>query len=442
MSLRRPGSVLVISFAGLCLGGTVVDALEFEPGAGVAAEYTDNAKLSPDNTVSDLITVGYVGARLSEDTGPLKYDATTSFTNNSYTQDTFKDQRYFALTADTDWAMIKDRFDWFMKDYYSQRPINSLDANTPSNLQDSNNFIFGANIKFPLSARQNFSISPVFSQYYYETLSTDNKQLALSANWNYQWFRLTNVGLNLSTRNINYTEKNSLGNSIADTTFTNAAFVISGNRLRSKYSVNLGATNVKREGGGDTTGFTGNINWLADLTSRSKLNALLSTDLTDSSSVTQSVVQDPINGNPDDVQISTDVIRNSILNLAYIREDSSLKTRLWTGYRKVTYSESPSDRVVKNIGLQLNYPLTQLLSSGFYATYNHSDQLDTARLDKSYTIGSNLKYSFTRKWHSLFDLKYRTKDSTDAQQNYDEFSIYATLVYGFGEVHRPSRTGN
>jgi hypothetical protein len=440
MNLRLLGKVLLL-FTGLFFCGAAVEALEFEPGVGAGVEYTDNARLTPDDTVDDVIAVGYVGARLTDDEGPLKFNASTAFNNQSYTQDTYPDQHYFNLAANADWEMIRDRFDWTVSDYYSQLPINTLDANTPNNLQDSNIFTFGANMVFPLSAQQNLTLTPLYSQYYYEYQLTDNKQFALTANWNYQMYPLTSIGLSLGSRKINYTENNSSSNTAADTTFTNAAFFASSQRVNSNYSINLGATNVNRDGGGDSTGFAGSINWLSELTSRSKLQALASTDLTDSGSVILNSVKDPISGNPNDVQITTDVIRNTVFGLVYMREDASLDSRIWANYRKVTYSDSPQDQVVREFGVNLNYPITQLLSSGAYTTYTHTKQLNTGRIDKRYKIGGNLRYQLSRKWRSLFDVQYRTKDSTDATQSYDEFSVFASLVYGFGDVYRPSSAG-
>ena len=432
---------LCLVFAGLYFSCKMVVALEFQPGVGVGVEYTDNARLEPDNVVNDLITIGYVGAGISEDEGPLTYNANTFFNNQSYTQDTFPDQHQLYFAGRADWVMIKDRFNWFLSDNFSQRTVNTLAANTPDNLQDTNAFNFGANIRFPISARQSFSLSPSFSQYYYEVQATDNKQYLLAANWNYLMSRVNNVGLNLSARKVNYTETDIFGNTITDTIFTNLAFIFSGQRLRSNYSINLGATNVKRDSGEDGTGFAGAINWSVNVSSRSTFETLVSTDLTDSSRVSQSLTEDPANGNPTDVQITTDVIRNGVFNLAYLRNDASLHSRIWGEFRKLAYSNSPSDRVIRTYGISLDYPFTQLLSSGAYISYNRTKQLDTDRLDQYHIVGGNLKYNFARNLYSSFDIKYRTKDSTFASAIYDEFSVFASLVYGFGDVQRPSRVG-
>jgi len=440
---RYPRSQIeVILFAGLSLCYTVAGALQFEPGVGIGAEYTDNAKLTPDNQVNELINIGYVGARLFEDKGALTYEANTSYNNLNYTQDTYKDQRFFNLAAIADWAMIKDRFNWTLKDYYSQLPINSLDPNTPNNIQDSNAFIFGADINYPVSARNSFSLSPYYGQYYYEDLATDNKQQSLQLSWNYQMYRLTSIGLNLGARHIDYTETDNSGNTIQDTTFTDAGIVVIGKRLRSNYSISLGANGVKRAGADFTSGFAGNLYWLSELSSRSQFETLLSTELTDTSTVVLNSIEDPINGNPGDVQITTDVIRNSLFNLAYLRNDNVFNSRVWANYQKIKYSESPLSNVIRDFGVQLNRPVTQLLTFGAYFNYNHTKQLDTTRVDKRYTVGGNLQYKLTRKMSSVVDVKYRTKDSTDATLEYNEFSVFASLVYGFGGIYRPTNVGD
>jgi hypothetical protein len=82
-----------------------------------------------------------------------------------------------------------------------------------------------------------------------------------------------------------------------------------------------------------------------------------------------------------------------------------------------------------------------LLSSGAYINYNRDKEQSTASVDKSYIIGGNLNYQFTRKWHSLFDIKYRTRESTVETRNYNEFTVFASLIYGFGDVLRPTRIG-
>ena len=95
------------------------------------------------------------------------------------------------------------------------------------------------------------------------------------------------------------------------------------------------------------------------------------------------------------------------------------------------YSDSPTDREIRTYGINLNYPVTRLLSSGAYINYNRTKRLDVDRLDQYYIIGGRLKYNFARNLYSSFDMKYRFKESTFATEDFDEFSVFASLVYGF-----------
>lgn len=436
--MRRLSYLLYLTVVGNLSCHEALAAVVFEPGIGLGLEYTDNARLSPEEPIEDLITAGYIGARVSENDGSLKYDASASLNKHNYVRDSYDDQRYFNMIATADWEMIQERFNWFLSNRYSQLPVFTVDSNTPDNIQDSNVFNVGADIRFPISARQSFSLVPSFSQYYFEVLLTDSKQYALSADWNYQMYRLTNIGLSLSARKINYTETDPFGQSIEDTVFTSLGLTFNGQRLRSNFTGSLGATNVERENGDETTGFTGFVNWLADLTTRSKFETLVSTDLTDTSSVALSTGSIPVDESRE-VQVTTDVIRNSIVNLAYKRDDASLRSSVSARYHKLTYSDSPLDQAIRSFGARVNHPVTQLLTSGVYADYNRREYIDTEQLDKYYTVGGNMRYRFSRKLNGLFDLKYRNKESTSASQNYEEISVFVSLVYGFGDVLRPTR---
>ena len=421
---------------GLLLCNFKISALEFKPGVGVGLEYTDNAALTADNQLDDLIAVGYIGARLEETEGPVTADITASLNHHRYTKDTFEDQRYFNLGATAGWEMMKNRFNWLLRNYYVQRPIDSTDPNTPDNIQDSNIFTFGADIIFPISARQTFTLLPEYSNFYYEIQLTDNQQYSLLASWNYEMNKLTNVGWNASVRLVEYDEP-----LIDDVAFGSIFFALSSIRARSDISTNLGTTYVERENGQSTAEFAGNLNWLVNLTSRSMIRTFIATDLTDSSNGALTATVDPEVGDPNDVQITTDVLRNQVISLGYHRQDGTLDSSLSGELRKLNYSESPNDRRIWNVNAVFGYPITALLRSGFYARYNNTDYIDLNRVDSDYSIGGNIRYQLSRSLHSLFDLKYRDRDSTLDSASFAEWSVYASLTYGFGEPMRPTRSG-
>ena len=432
MVLSQRSRFLCLTLAVIPLACQTVVAAEFEPGVGVGAEYTDNVKLTTNDKIDDLITVGYVGARFFENEGYAKYDVMTSLNKQSYAKGSFDDGRYFSLAADVNVEMIEGRFNWILTDYFTQRTVNALDPNTPDNLQDTNAFTFGALMRVPLTSRQMFSLTPMYNQYYYSRSLTNNKQVSLLANWNYQAFRTSAVGLNLSTRTIDYVEQ-----AVADTTFTTIGLVLNTRRARANFTAILGSTNVSRDTGQETSGFSGSLNLLANLSATSTLNMSVSTALTDTSTIVAGGSLDAR-----DIQITTDVVRRRDANVNYFRKNVYFQTLIRAEYSEVEYSESPFDQIARSVDIEMfDYPFTRLLLGGAYARYYYTRRLENNRTDDNYLLGTNLRYRLSRKLNASFDIKYRRLISTSVIENYEEYSFYASLVYGYGAVYRPTRGG-
>ncbi len=412
-------------------------ALDLEPGVGAGLEYSDNAALSSDDEQSDWIAVGYVGASIEADSGPLQVRATTALNYQNYTGNTFSDKYYFNLGATAGWDMIKDRVDWQLQNYFTQRLVNSVDPDTPDNIRDTNVFTFGPTILFSPSGSQTLTLRPIYRNYYYEDLVFDNQQYALLANWFYQTHRLTNVGLDGGVTRAEYDDQRRVPNY----TISQLHFVVSGKRARSEYSIQLGATNTNRDRVDDQTGVTGNLTWLVRLAGHSEARTYIASELRDSNSGLLNASVNPDNGDFSNEQISGDVLRNSIIRFEYNWRDATLNSRFWGELRDLDYQESPNDREVQAVGAELNYPVTALLSGGVYGRYNRTELTDISRTDKRYVVGGNISYQLSRKLHSVLDFRYRNRDSTQSDLEYSEMSVFASLVYGYGQVTRPSRTG-
>lgn len=423
-------------FAALMLCQHTTAALEFEPGIGVGLEYTDNATLSSDNTVDDTIAIGYIGASLVQTEGPLRADISAALDHHTYTQDTFDDNTYFNLTAIADWEMIQDRFDWLVRDYYGQRLINTVDPNTPDNIQNSNIFIFAADMFLPVTGRQTLTVLPEYRNFSYEFQATDNQQASLTGTWEYRLSPLTTVGATGYVRAVEYDEPR-----INDVTFSSIFFTLTSQRSNSDFSTNLGFTDVDRENGQTTEEFAGNLDWVFKFSELSRLRTYMSTDLTDTSSGVLLGTEDPGTGDHNDIQISTDVIRNKIVAVEFTRKDRTLESTLSGRIRDLNYSESPNDRSIFALRADLGYQITEIFASGLYALYNTTEFTDITRTDDNIIVGGNVSYRLTRELNTTFDLKYRNRDSTLPTQDFDEWSAYVNLVYGFGQPLRPTRVG-
>ncbi|MBK8163205.1 MAG: hypothetical protein IPK65_08680 [Gammaproteobacteria bacterium] len=218
-------------------------ALVVEPGFGAGMEYTDNAALTPDDEHQDLIGIGYISAKVQETTGSVIGTASTALTYNHYTQNTFDDEYNFDLSASGTWEMLRDRFIWQLQDYFTQRPINSLGPNTPVNIQDTNTFSFGPNIRFAFPNQQKLNVRALYRNFYYENSDTDNQQYALQAFWLNQKYRALDIGLDGDVTRVVYDQEQRY----PSYTINNLHLVLSSQRVRSNYiTLNLGATFIDR----------------------------------------------------------------------------------------------------------------------------------------------------------------------------------------------------
>jgi len=433
-SIRHNYCISVIPAVFLFFSSTVA-ALNLEPSAGVGMEYTNNATFAADNESDDLIAVTVVGASLDAGSGPSYLNATTSLKYQDYTKDTFSDEAYFNLGAIAGWEMFKDRLEWTVQDFFSQRPINSLDPGIPSNIQNTNVFTFGADIYFPISGRQSVALIPEYQKYAYQVQNTDNQSNSLDARWDYQLYRTMKVSLIGGVRDVDYDKV-----FIPDNKFINIHLSLSGISSRSKYSAKLGSTRVDREGRDSERATTGDMSWLLDLTGYSNIRAFIASNLTDTSSGLLNSATNPGNRDFSNVQIAAGTYRDNVINLTYSRDNVALKFNIWTELSKQDYEIALLDRDVRVIGMQLDYPVTAVFSTGMHTSYNRTDLTDFGRRDKQYSVGSNITYRLSRRLRLAADLKYQERSSTDNTVNYSETSLFVGLDYGYGELPKPTRS--
>jgi len=441
--MQQPGiswSGLIL-LAGLLVGSPVVTALEIEPGVGVGLLHTDNARLSEDDEQDDLIVVGYVGARIDENSGPLRLSAEASLIYTDYTKDTYSDQNYPGLRLTGGYEQIRDRLDWEVQNYFTQTLADTDDGANPDNIRNTNVFTFGPSIRFPISGRQTITVNPQYKNFYYEDIGfndqDNNQQYALSANWFYGMYPTMGVSLNGGVTEVVYDS----GGGDRDYTRSSAQAGISGTRARSVYSLNLGGTNISRDKSGSTSGFSGNLSWSYNLTGHSNARVYLSSDITDTGNLLLDSQTNPDDGDFSNVQSSNEVLRNSILRLTYRREDATLNTELWGEFRELDYQgggdqSDEEDRDVWLVGAKLDYRVTAALSTGIYGSYTRTKE--TGREDKRYSITGTVGYQLTRKLRTNLDLSYQDQDGGLGSE-YSEFSTFVRLVYGFANVTRPGR---
>ena len=411
----------------MLLPAYVVHALEYDTGASLGLESTDNAAKTSSNEVSDVVSTVFLGAGLQQKDGPLVLDADVSVREKSYAKGSFGDRTYLKISSTADWVISKDRFDLQIQDYFTQRTINSLEADTPANRQNINVFEIRPGIYFALSRRFSINLFPSYKRFYYEVSSADNEQTGLALNLAYQLSWLSSLGLTVDQTDTDYQSP-----VLADYTSKNFYLTFSTQRVRSSIQLSLGQTDIERPGGFGRSGTTGRLSWLQELSSHSSLKLTLSKDITESSNLALSAVVDS-NGQVGIIgEVVGDVLDRRSQRVTYLNTGSSVDTSFWISLDELTYAQSANDREVKNVGASLSYGLTSLVRSDTRLKYGDTTDLSSGRVDKLTGISSKLSYSYTRDIKANISLSYNKKDSTQAVKSYKAFSVFANISYGYG----------
>ena len=368
----------------LLAGSPVVIALEIVPSVGTGLLYTDNARLSANDEEKDLIVVGYVGAKIDENSGAFRLNAEADLIHLHYTRDTFGDQDYPGLRLTGGYEQVRDRLEWQVQNFFSQQLNDTDEGKTPDNIQNTNVFTFGPSIRFPISGRQTVTVKPQYRNFYYEDVGGNNQQYGLSASWLYGMYPTMGVSLNGSVTDVVYDD----GDGDSDYTRSTAHAGLSGTRARSVYSLHLGGTHISPDKSDSTSGFSGNLSWLYNLTGHSSARAYFSSELTGTGNLLLNSQTNPDDGDFSNVQNSRDVVRNNIVRLTYRREDATLNTEVWGEFRDLNYDDDQRDREIRVIGADVGYRLTAALSTGLSGGYRWTEKTDSDRKDERYSISN------------------------------------------------------
>jgi len=408
----------------LALLSPQVPALQVDADARLDVAHSDNIDKSETNEQSDqLITAGLSGT-VAEKTGPLTGQATASLRQLDYLDNSFGNQTYIDLNSSAVWEQIRGRLSWRVHDYYSQNQIDNLGVDTPDNVENSNAFGISANIVFPVADRQRVSVVPSFQDFYFETSASDNRRLGVTAGWEYQFRKTITLTADATLEKTNF--KNAAN---SDFSRRNLSGGISGQRAHSNYKARLGFTHIDRDIGTDVDGVSASLDWLVEVTGRSKLRAFVSSDITDSSYEFLNSAMDPGTGDYTNVQTAGDVIRTRLARISYDRSGSAIDTSLWTELRNLEYTTSPNDREVKEVGASLGYRMTPQVSATFQASFNRVNETDTLTDQDTRLLGASIGYRLTRKLGLNFGLWQENRDSNLAGADYDELRISAGLGY-------------
>ena len=408
-------------------------ALTLTPEASAGLKYSNNPLLRESNLEGSWVLSTYAAAVIEEHSKRFSMAANTSIRSESYSNgDINVDDKYyfnFGLSSRVD--VIQRKFSFLINNSFRQTLIDTSNPRIPDNIQDTNVFTFGADIKIPLTARQRLVFSPRVRDFYYEATDADNKQYSSTLGWSYAVNPLLSFSVNGGVTKVQY-DNNELTDS--DYMSTDLSVGLSRKQKRSRAAVSVGVTKIRRDMIDDQDGFTGSIGWSRELTGKSSLQINMKSVLRDSSeSLVEAEVGQDLDGGliePEEEEITRDVLRSNSFRVDYSGRKAISAVNVWAAFNDYDYKETLRDKEVSSLGFQLDYQLMQKIKSSVYGSYRFSDEKDLLREDRLRTFGVLVNYRLSRFFSGSFKLQNsKNKSDLDAAE-YAETSVFMSIVYG------------
>ena len=422
------GNIVVVLSITTCLA-PAANAAETSSNVGYSLEYTDNARLVPNDKEEEWTNVLSAGFSLLEQSKSLDAQIRAQAAYQNYRNNIFNDDTVLTLNSNVLWRISPDRFSWTVEDYLSQTSIQSFAPDTPSNRQQVNVFTTGPDFMQRISPVQALQLGVRYIRNTYDTSDLDNTRNFAQGRWIYQSSPRTVLSLNYDAQNVNY------DNDITNTNFDRQdAYLRIENRLASNsFVLDAGGTSIQRENIPDVDGSLARFSWTRLVSPVSTFVLSASSELSDAgqqqliAGQTAAANQPSVQG----VSITGDVFRTENAGVTFTHRRLFGNDIIQLYKTRNEYKSSPTVEEWKGGNLNIGYELTGASVVSFIASYIRSESTatdpTTIYRDKNY--GLLFATRLIRNVSLWLELGRNRRDNVDDLQSYTERHAILTLSY-------------
>lgn len=422
---------------------STVNAGEFSYGLGYFGEYSDNIRLAPKNPEHEWTNIAVAGMAYQE-LGPTlaaHVDAEAQYYN--YTQQTYTDAPRYYADAAAIWAISPQRLNWVVVDRADQSLLNSSRPATPDNLTNTNVLSTGPDFFMHFGPVNTMVLGGRYGRASYADGGTSNDRYSGSARWLYESNSTTNYSLNYEYLRVFYDDAVLNDNYQRHDLYLQTDIHEANNLVL----LDVGATHIFQERGGETRGPAFRLNATRRLTTESTASLLaasefldpaadLLTTVTSATSVTGALTMPTFPATRD---VTGDFYKTRRLEGYYTYTGATLGAGTGLYYRDVNYQTTPMDRT--EVGLRQDVTLNPagLLSTMLYARYVQTEYHNFVRNDADTQIGLLVLYRLTPNLRTTAELRRTWRNSTDPAQEYTNNLFLVSLVYVTNPMLNPIR---
>lgn len=435
----RPEWMRQISLCAALLAGNVplAQALEIELGAGIASEYTTNVFRSDENPEDELIGSVWSGISLREESPTLSAQVAAAGELQTFVNDTVDDDLLFSLASTVDWSLLPRRLIWHFEDYYQQVQVSPLEPVGPDNRQDSNVLWTGPDLFLRLAKLYTIQLGARYGDYYYGETDGDNTRLAASLRANRRLSPLSDLYFDVEQTRVEYDQRDVADVGIPGAAVPNADYsrtdLFGGwayETVLSELRVELGQTQIDREGLPDVEGFLGGASLSRRLAREGFISGQVRYRFTEGSSNLLSSGGDRLGVAYADSAVTEDIAYEEFIELLYGGQWWLAEVEVQLFRRDEDFELAELDRLTYGAGFDAGFPLAPSWRGSASIDYRRRDYTQLGREDDDLSAGVGANYLLTRRLTLALDLRHNLRDSTVPTADFNETIAVISLRYG------------
>ena len=391
--------------------------------------------------MSEWINSALAGVAYRENAPALDAHLLAQAEYRDYMDDTYNDGMFYFADASLLWRIAPQRLNWVLVDRYGQLTRDISLPDTPDNRINTNVLTTGPDILIRLGQVNTLVFGLRYGNASYSEGSLDSNSYGASARWQYAANTEMTYSLNYEAVQLEYEDQ------ILNDNFTRQDIFIRTDMhaARTRFQLDLGATQVNRDVAGETSGYLARLNWSQQLTSGSSAGMLVASEYLDAGTVflstatSPTVTPDVSSLTPATNEVSNDFYYTKRAEIYYARIDGSFGLNARAYYRDIDYEVAPQDRLEAGGRLDVTYSLFSLLAATVYGSHLDIQYQGFTRDDRESETGIRLQYRVNRTVSATLDGRKTWRYSTDALQEYTDHRVLFSLLYSSSPLFIPSR---
>lgn len=405
-------------------------ATELSYTLGYAGEHSSNVRRAPVLEEDEIINSLMVGLSYRDEGRSFQSQVATSAEYRDYRRDTYADEALLFLDGTAVWSPAP-HFSWTIADSYRNVPISRNLPDNPENRDNTNVFATGPSFNWRLSPVDTLTTDIRYGRFDAEELEIDNDRYSGALRWMHQHSTLAQTSINYEYMDVDYEDD------VENFDYKRQDFFYRGQfqRSRNQLTLDLGWTDIRREGLPAIDGSLLGLTWSRDVSSVRHLGVTLTSQYSDTAfdlapsgigAVSPSTVAGP--------RTAPEVLTGEVYYTK--RADAFMSSTAspfpWTVVafaRDTDYEGVGTDAEEVGGLLELSYLRSATLSFGAYSHYTRTDYSTSERRDRDLVNGLRVGVRLGRSLQLALEAQQAERRSTEDAQSYTDDRLFLRLTY-------------